>query len=61
MTRLQDDLGYRVQRTGSNQHYTYTVGELLPFQICTHNRGQSQVKVCYVKAFLARMTELGLY
>jgi hypothetical protein len=61
MTRLQDDLGHRVRRTGKNQHYTYTVDNLRPFQVCDHHRGQAHVKVGYVKGFLARMIELGLY
>jgi len=31
------------------------------FSICTHNRGQKQLKPCYVKDFLKHMIELGLY
>ena len=61
MTRLRDDLGYTVVRTGKNRHYTYTVADLQPFQVCDHHKGQGQVKVVYVRGFLARMIELGLY
>lgn len=61
MTHLQSDLGYHVRRTGKNQHYTYTVAELRPFQVCDHHSGQAQLKVGYVRGFLARMIELGLY
>lgn len=31
------------------------------FQICIHNPGNKQVKVCYVDDFLDAMAELGLY
>jgi hypothetical protein len=60
MNHLRDDLGYRVRRTGSNLHYTYIVEDLAPFQVCDHHRGQKQVKVGYVKAFLSRMIDLEL-
>jgi hypothetical protein len=60
MTHLRDDLGYRVRITGQNQHYTYTINGLQPFQVCDHHKGQKQVKPVYVRAFLARMMELGL-
>jgi len=60
LNHLQSDLHYRVKRTGQNQHYTYVVNDLRPFQICDHHRGQAQLKVGYVKGFLSRMMELGL-
>jgi hypothetical protein len=60
MTHLHTDLGHRVRRTGKNQHYTYTVNDLEPFQVCDHHRGQSQILAPYVRVFLARMAELGL-
>jgi hypothetical protein len=61
MTHLRDDLGIPMRRTGGNKHYTYTVGDLMPFQVCDHHRGQKEVKAVYVKLFLARMIELGFY
>jgi hypothetical protein len=60
LNHLQSDLGYKVKRTGENQHYTYVVKDLQPFQICDHHRGQAHLKLPYVKAFLSRMMELGL-
>jgi hypothetical protein len=50
-----------VKVTGKDNHYTYTVGDLPPFQVCDHHRGQSQLKSGYVKVFISRMIELGLY
>jgi hypothetical protein len=47
--------------TGKDNHYTYTVGDLPPFQVCDHHRGQSQLKSGYVKVFISRMIELGRY
>jgi hypothetical protein len=61
MTHLESDLGYRVRRTGQNQHYTYVVEDLPPFLVCAHHRGQAQLKFGYVKGFLARMIDLGLF
>lgn len=60
LTHLETDLRYKVKRTGQNQHYTYVVNDLRPFQICDHHRGQAHLKVGYVKGFLSRMMELGL-
>ena len=60
MTHLRDDLDYAVRTAGSNQHYTYTVGDLPPFQVCDHHRGQKELKIGYVKSFLSRMMDLGL-
>ena len=60
MNHLRDDLGYRMERSGSNLHYTYVVGNLRPFRVCDHHKGQKEVKVCYVTEFLDRMFELGL-
>ena len=60
MTHLKTDLNYSVRRFGTNQHYTYTVGDLKPFQVCDHHPGQKHLKVGYVKGFLSRMIELGL-
>ncbi|MBM3819084.1 MAG: hypothetical protein FJW14_08740 [Acidimicrobiia bacterium] len=60
MTHLRTDLGYKVRRTGDNQHYTYVVNELPPFQVCDHHKGQKEVKSGYVKGFLSRMIDLGL-
>ena len=39
----------------------FTVGTAEPFNVCTHNRGSSQLKPSYVDAFIDVMTELGLY
>ena len=40
--------------------HLYTVeGE--SFAVCAHRPGSSQVKVCYVKAFLGAMETLGLF
>lgn len=47
MTHLRDDLGYTVRITGSNQHYTYVVNDLQPFQVCDHHKGQKEVRVGY--------------
>jgi len=60
MTHLRDDLGYTLRITGTNQHYTYRVGDLRPFQVCDHHPGQKEVKIGYVKSFLSRMIDLGL-
>lgn len=60
MTHLRDDLDYKMNRTGTNQHYTYVVEGLQPFQACDHHPGQKELKIGYVKVFLARMMELGL-
>jgi hypothetical protein len=60
MNHLRDDLGYPVTISGNNKHYTYVVADLKPFQVCDHHRGQKELKVCYVKNFLNRMTELEL-
>jgi hypothetical protein len=31
------------------------------FSICTHNRGNKQLKACYVKAFINATIEAGIY
>lgn len=61
INHLRDDLGYGVRKTGDNKHYTFTVGDLMPFQVCDHHRGSQHVKPGYVRVFLARMMELELY
>jgi hypothetical protein len=38
----------------------YGIGSLR-FAICTHNRGNKQLKPCYVDEFINAMIELGLY
>lgn len=57
IARLRD-LGHRVRVTGGNQHFTYRIDDLPPFQVCSHNAGRQHVKVGYVRAFLDRMIEL---
>ncbi len=60
MNHLESDLGHSVKRTGQNQHYTYSIKGLQPFQVCDHNKGRKELKAVYVRGFLARMMELGL-
>lgn len=60
LRHLESDLKHTVKRSGQNQHFTFVVGGLQPFQVCTHTKG-SHIKTGYVHNFLARMTELGLY
>lgn len=61
MNRLMTDLGYRVRRTGQLPHYTYTVEDVPPFQVAVPHAAGAPVLVCYVKGFLNRMSELGLW
>ncbi len=60
MNHLRDDLSYAMKRTGQDQHFTYVIGDLPPFQVCSHNAGRKEVKPVYVHKFLARMADLEL-
>jgi hypothetical protein len=52
--------GYAVKSRKLSDGVLYTV-ESVRFSGCTHNRGNKQIKACYVDDFLQRMIEIGLY
>jgi hypothetical protein len=52
--------GYAVKSRKLSDGVLYTV-ESVRFSVCTHNRGNKQIKACYVDDFLQRMIEIGLY
>ena len=52
--------GYSVRRP-RNEHQVVFIINGTKFSVCTHKRGSSQLKVCYVNQFLGAMMELGLY
>ena len=53
-------LGWETNKRGTSHNMMFRVGEQ-QFAVCSHNRGNKQLKRCYVDAFLNAMTELGLY
>lgn len=48
--------GYQT-RSVRNEHQVLFTVDGTKFSACTHQRGGSQLKQCYVKAFLAAMIE----
>jgi hypothetical protein len=52
--------GYVVRSRKTSDGVLYVVGPAR-FGVCTHNRGNKQVKACYVDDFLEAMIENGLY
>jgi len=57
--------GYVARSRDTSDGVLYTVGRtgfgVRRFGVCTHNRGNRQVKACYVDDFLEAMIEIGLY
>ena len=53
-------IGIRVKERETTHGYQFTIGSKI-VQVCKHNRGGSQIKKCYVDAFIDAMIELGLY
>jgi hypothetical protein len=53
-------LGFKTRITENEHQMLFTV-DGKKFSVCTHHRGGSQLKACYVKDFLATMMDLGLY
>lgn len=54
------NLGLYTSRDTNVHQVMYTVeGE--QFGICTHHRGGKQIKRCYVRQFLAAMSNIGWY
>jgi len=52
--------GYRVAERFAGDHQRLFSINNHRFGICTHNRGSSQVKLCYVNEFIKVMIELEL-
>jgi hypothetical protein len=55
-----DNLGLDTARDANDHQVMYTVGGE-QFGICTHHRGAKQIKSCYVRKFLAAMSNIGWY
>ena len=53
-------LGYSVVRRRTSDGWFFNIAGAR-FTVVIHNRGQSQLKSCYVKEFLVAMMELDLY
>lgn len=57
--------GYTARSRNTSDGVLYTVGGpqfgVRRFGVCTHNRGNKQVKECCVDDFLEAMIEIGLY
>ena len=53
-------LGYEVDKRRISDGWLFSV-DGYRFSVVTHNRGRSQIKAVYVKAFLVAMMELALY
>jgi hypothetical protein len=57
--------GYVARSRNTSDGVLYTVGSaqlgVRRFGVCTHNRGNKQVKECYVDDFIEAMIEIGLY
>jgi len=65
-----EEIGWVVERLGnlglttskiSNGHQVMYNVEGQQFGIATHHRGASQIKACYVRRFLAAMSNIGWY
>jgi hypothetical protein len=59
VSRLKD-LGHDVRRSDNGSHIHLFVVSGVRFSVCSHNRGQRQIKPCYVREFRDAMTELKL-
>jgi len=53
--------GYRVRSRQAGDHGILFAVDNVRFGVCTHRRGSKQLKRCYVKEFLKKMIELGVY
>jgi predicted RNA binding protein YcfA (HicA-like mRNA interferase family) len=53
-------LGFSVARRRTSDGWFFKVSGAR-FSVVVHNRGQSQLKSCYVREFLIAMMELDLY
>jgi hypothetical protein len=54
------DLGLSTSKISNGHQVMYNV-EGQQFGIATHHRGASQIKACYVRKFLAAMSNIGWY
>ena len=55
------NLGYSVRSRQAGNHGMLFAIDQVRFGVCTHNKGSKQIKRCYVKNFLSKMIELGIY
>lgn len=53
-------IGHETRRVANEHQVLFTI-DGKKFSVCPHHRGESQLKSCYVKAFLSAMIELGIY